>query len=280
MTREIYGPKRKSLLRRMPFTYWLIGINTILFVLLSIVFAVSPELSRFITLQAGEVIQGRQIWTVFTSMLWHHGIFHLLVNMFTLFFLGLLCEQIIGRKRFIEIYFASGIFAAAFFVLFAYLGSFVAWGESVFGGLNVPAAGASGALFGILGVLVMIVPRYKVYLIIGPLIAFILLVILSRLIPEPYSLIFSVAMNIIIFFMIFAMFSRNRKIRAAALPMRMNLWMAPIAAIVPLVIISFFVTLPIGNTAHFGGLLVGLAYGTYLRLKYSNKARMLGRIFR
>lgn len=58
------------------------------------------------------------------------------------------------------------------------------------------------------------------------------------------------------------------------------MWLAPIVAIVPLVIISFTIDLPIGNSAHFGGLIVGLIYGLYLRLKYPQKMLMLKRFFR
>jgi len=33
--------------------------------------------------------------------------------------------------------------------------------------------------------------------------------------------------------------------------------------------------LPIGNTAHFGGFLVGIIYGVYLRKKYPRKIQLL-----
>jgi membrane associated rhomboid family serine protease len=36
---------------------------------------------------------------------------------------------------------------------------------------------------------------------------------------------------------------------------------------------------PIGNTAHFGGLVAGLAYGAYLRTKYKRKTRMISKYF-
>ncbi len=37
--------------------------------------------------------------------------------------------------------------------------------------------------------------------------------------------------------------------------------------------------LPIGNTAHLGGLIVGLAYGVYLKRKYPRKTRMISEHF-
>ena len=59
----------------------------------------------------------------------------------------------------------------------------------------------------------------------------------------------------------------------------MPFWLIPFVAIVPLVIIGLFVRLPIGNTAHFGGLMVGIFYGIYLRKKYKRKTKILSRYF-
>ena len=56
------------------------------------------------------------------------------------------------------------------------------------------------------------------------------------------------------------MFSMNLVIRRLALPLRLPFWIAPIIAIVPLFLIAAFVKLPIGNTAHLGGLVAGLIY--------------------
>jgi len=55
----------------------------------------------------------------------------------------------------------------------------------------------------------------------------------------------------------------------------MKLWVAPIIAIVPLVLIGLFVDLPIGNSAHIGGLLIGLLYAFYLRKKYKRKTALI-----
>ena len=45
-------------------------------------------------------------------------------------------------------------------------------------------------------------------------------------------------------------------------------------------IIGFFISLPIGNTAHIGGLLIGLAYGWYLKNKYKRKIFLLNKMMR
>jgi membrane associated rhomboid family serine protease len=92
--------------------------------------------------------------------------------------------------------------------------------------------------------------------------------------------VFSFVTTIVLFVMIFAMFSSNPRLRRISLPIKMSLWVAPIVAIVPLVIISLFIKLPIGNSAHFGGLIIGLIYGLYLRSKYKKKIAMIQRHFR
>jgi len=59
----------------------------------------------------------------------------------------------------------------------------------------------------------------------------------------------------------------------------MQMWIASVFLMVVLWAASIGAGLPIGNTAHFGGLLVGLVYGFYLRQKYKRKTAMISRYF-
>jgi len=59
----------------------------------------------------------------------------------------------------------------------------------------------------------------------------------------------------------------------------MPMWMAMIFLLGILWVVSFSLGLPIGNTAHLGGLLVGLGYGFYLKRKYPRKTAMISRYF-
>ena len=82
------------------------------------------------------VAQG-EAWRLLFSMFLHSGIVHLGFNMLSLYFLGAFVEQEFGRGGFLALYLLSGISGGL-----AYL---------YFGGFNVPAVGASGAIFGLLG---------------------------------------------------------------------------------------------------------------------------------
>src|SRR2546423_1968562 len=75
-------------------------------------------------------------WRLITAAFLHYGPFHLLLNMFALYWFGSLLEQRIGSGRFLLLYVVSGLAGSA--------------GALVWSPL-VPTVGASGAIFGILG---------------------------------------------------------------------------------------------------------------------------------
>jgi membrane associated rhomboid family serine protease len=164
----------------------------------------------------------------------------------------------------------SGIIAGLFFVV----------ASLIMGNIETSAVGASGAIFGLLGVLALLVPYSKVYLIAGPLIVLLLNVIILPFLPLNLIETWNFLVNMIIFVMIFSLFSFNPKLRRFSIPVELPMWLVPIIAIVPLSIISFFVELPIGNSAHFGGLVVGLIYALYLIKKFPNKSKRLRVHFR
>jgi membrane associated rhomboid family serine protease len=83
-------------------------------------------------------------WRLFTSMFLHASFFHLAVNMYSLYFVGSIMEQVIGRWRFLLLYLASGLAGSA--------------GALVWSPLQ-PTVGASGAIFGILGGLFLLERR-------------------------------------------------------------------------------------------------------------------------
>ncbi|HEY6398995.1 MAG TPA: rhomboid family intramembrane serine protease [Solirubrobacteraceae bacterium] len=87
------------------------------------------------------VVHQHEYWRLLTAGFLHVGLFHLLVNMMSLYFVGTVLEPAIGRLNFIAVYFASlltGSFGALLFQP------------------GVQTAGASGAIFGIFGALIVV----------------------------------------------------------------------------------------------------------------------------
>lgn len=85
-------------------------------------------------------------WMLITHIFLHGDGNHLIYNMLALGLFGSILEKIIGGKRFLFIFFASGIIAG--------IGSFLFYEASL---------GASGAVMGILGTLGVLRPRMTVY---------------------------------------------------------------------------------------------------------------------
>jgi len=83
-------------------------------------------------------------WRLVTSAFLHAGPIHLLLNMLGLYWFGRVLEHVIGSFRFLLLYFASGLAGAA---------------GALYLSPNSPTVGASGAIFGILGALLVLERR-------------------------------------------------------------------------------------------------------------------------
>jgi len=201
--------------RTLSLTDKIIILNIIFFVIFQLFFIINQKAIDYFALKPANIFQGKMVWTLFTSMFLHIYLGHLFVNMVSLYFVGNFVERLIGKKRLLIFYLLGGLIAGLAFVFL----SLVFKAE-----YNVYAVGASGAIFALASLLMIIVPRLPV------LVFFIL--------PMP-------------------------------------LWAAMLVLLFGLWVISYALSLPIGNTAHFGGFLVGVLYGSYLRFKYSRKVRML-----
>jgi len=237
MQNNLRGYTRRNLKKKYSFfnswsvTAWLILINVVFFVISTGLWFADETNVKYIALKPSDILQGKYLWTFLTSMFMHGGVFHLAVNMFVLFSLGSFCEQIIGRKRFFWFYILSGLFAGIVFVLLAgYFGN-TELGARIFGSPDIAGVGASGAIFAIAGLFMILLPKLKFTIIFFPF--------------------FSLSAYIMIPLVLFAT------------------WL-----------VSAGTGLPVGNTAHFGGFLIGVIYGFYLRSKYSNKVARLNRMIR
>lgn len=84
-------------------------------------------------------------WQLLTSMFTHVQPWHIGFNMLALWFLGPQLEGVLGRARFLALYFVSGLAGSVC----------VYW----FSGENSTTLGASGAIFGLLGALLVVVHK-------------------------------------------------------------------------------------------------------------------------
>ena len=87
-----------------------------------------------------------QYWRLITSGFLHFGVLHIAMNMFALFQLGRALEGGLGRSRFVGVYFASLLAGSAGVIVV----------QRISGPSGYSAtAGASGAIFGLLGCLAL-----------------------------------------------------------------------------------------------------------------------------
>lgn len=92
-----------------------------------------------------------------THMFLHANSFHLLFNMMFLYFFGPELERRIGGKKFLTLYFVSGITGGVGYILWSLFAKYM------FQIPFSPAVGASGALFGVFGCLAILAPEIRVY---------------------------------------------------------------------------------------------------------------------
>lgn len=147
---------------------WLIVLTVFVSLVSFLLFSISDSYINYLALKPSSIIHGKYLWTLLTHIFVHGNIAHLIVNMFVLFSLGSLCERIIGRKRFVWFYILSGVFAGILsVVLSAFLGN-TTLGARIFGSADIFMVGASGAIFAIAGLYVMLLPRLRFMIIFLP----------------------------------------------------------------------------------------------------------------
>ncbi len=152
-------------------TTWLIIINVAFFIITFPLIIINENLVAYLALQPTNFFNGQFLWTLITSMFMHGGIFHLIVNMFVLFSLGSLSEKIIGKKRYLWFYIISGIIAGLVFIFLAYFFGSTnpeSMGARLFGSPLSFAVGASGAIFAIAGLFMVLTPNLRFTIIFFP----------------------------------------------------------------------------------------------------------------
>lgn len=130
-------------------TYILMGLNIIIFMLMYILGNGSENiltLLNFGALNKALVLSG-DYYRLFTSAFLHIDVIHLFCNMYALYILGNDIENYYGKLKFIFVYIISAL-----------VGSFV---SIIFMDEYVVSAGASGAIFGLMGALLYFGYNYR-----------------------------------------------------------------------------------------------------------------------
>ncbi len=94
------------------------------------------------------LVKSGEVWRLLTSIFLHIGIVHLIVNMYALYVIGHQLENFLGKFKYLVIFLISGIVGSLLSVVIH---------ESI-------SAGASGAIFGLLGSMLYFGYHYRLYL--------------------------------------------------------------------------------------------------------------------
>ncbi len=95
------------------------------------------------------LVKNGEYYRLFTCIFLHIGIMHLLCNLYSLYVIGREVENLFGKIKYIIIFILSGIFGSIMSLAFTH---------------NTISAGASGAIFGLLGALLYFGMHYRTYL--------------------------------------------------------------------------------------------------------------------
>ena len=127
-------------------TYSLIIINVIIWLILE---QLGGSTNLQVLISAGalsrDLVASGQYWRLVTSMFLHIGLAHLFHNMFSLYIFGYRLEKFLSPVFFALVYLGSGMVGAIFSMT-----------ASTVLGTHVIAAGASGAVYGLMGSLLFI----------------------------------------------------------------------------------------------------------------------------
>jgi rhomboid protease GluP len=159
------APRTRGRWATAPATYFLVGVNCAVFLVMAFsgVSTTNPTALQLLQWGAdngGLVLQYGEWWRLMTSTFVHVGVIHLATNMWCLWNLGLLGEPLLGPIGMVAVYLLTGIAGN--------LLSVAVNPDLPMGPHSVVGAGASGAVFGLAGVLIVLlkskllpVPEYE-----------------------------------------------------------------------------------------------------------------------
>lgn len=219
-----------------PATYLLMGINIVVFCVMSFygplpglihehawsgIFTAPFDVDTLVRFgaSASPLIQHGQWWRLVTGTFVHVTILHITLNLWCLWNLGLFGEPLLGKRGLVAVYLLTGTTG----MMFSY-----AW--TVISGQVALVAGASGAVFGIAGILIVLLS--------------------NRRLAVPWSDLRSLRRQVIFFAVANLVIGMTPQMLGMASPGQLRLFHVNLGM------------LPrIDNTAHMGGFLSGLALG-------------------
>ncbi len=146
----MFNPAPSSGERLPPATKGLLIVTAAAFLLQTLLNIFNPALplDAWFGLSIGGLARGL-LWQPLTYMLLHGGLWHFFVNMLALFFFGPEVERAIGTRRFLAAYILCGIAAGIGWIMISALPQQIAG----------PCIGASGAVFGVMGLFGALFPN-------------------------------------------------------------------------------------------------------------------------
>ena len=129
-------------MRRQRFRFYAVKLCGLMF----LIFIAQLLISGFTELFLLDGSAFSEIWRFVTAIFLHGGFAHLLYNVFALGLFGSILERLIGGKRFLILFFVTGVLANIVSVNF-----------------YDASLGASGAIFGVIGALIFVRPWMLVW---------------------------------------------------------------------------------------------------------------------
>lgn len=220
---------------------WLIVINIIVFIIELILLAFSPDSFKYLALNPTSILQGKYLWTIFTHMFVHAP-----GSFFAPFSEHLLINMFVlfSLGGLCEKIIGKKRFIWFYLVSGIFAGLLSVALSGLFGSADASAWGTR--IFGNPAIF-MVGASGAIFAIAG---------LYVTLLPK---------LKFMIIFLPF--FSLPAYI------------MVPLA-LFGMWIVSVFANWPVGNVAHFGGFIVGISYGLYLRQRYRRKVKKLQTMFK
>jgi len=150
--------------RSAPGTYFLLSVNIIVYVWM-VLRGVSPtsptiqDLAHFGANNAYLVLAGGQWYRLVAAIFVHIGIIHIATNMWCLWNLGLLGEPLLGPWGLIAVYVLTGVAGNLLSITVDVIEAFIVHAPLQL--YSSMGAGASGAVFGIAGILIVLLSNHK-----------------------------------------------------------------------------------------------------------------------